>query len=144
MKKEQVEKFFQKYEQFFMQSLIGKLNSDEITELYAPEFIAASPMGVMTGKNDIDLQKTLSNGYEQYRKMGTIDMHVCKIKIYPIDEYHGVAHVFWRASYQKSDKSRVDIDFEVHYLMQEIKGKLRVFGWISGNEQEVLKEYGII
>ena len=42
MKKEQVEKFFQKYEQFFMQSLIGKLNPDEITELYAPEFIAAS------------------------------------------------------------------------------------------------------
>ena len=144
MKKEQVEKFFQKYEQFFMQSLIGKLNPDEITELYAPEFIAASPMGVMTGKNDIDFQKTLSNGYEQYRKMGTIDMHVCKIKIYPIDEYHGVAYVFWRASYQKSDKSRVDIDFEVHYLMQEIKGKLRVFGWISGNEQEVLRENGII
>lgn len=57
MKKEQVEKFFQKYEQFFMQSLIGKLNPDEITELYAPEFIAASPMGVMTGKNDIDFQK---------------------------------------------------------------------------------------
>lgn len=144
MKKEQVEKFFQKYEQFFMQSLRGKLNPDEITELYAPEFIAASPMGVMTGKNDIDFQKTLSYGYEQYRKMGTIGMHVCKIKVYPIDEYHSVAHVSWRASYQKSDKSRVDIDFEVHYLMQEIKGKLRVFGWISGNEQEVLKEYGII
>lgn len=144
MKKEQVEKFFQKYEQFFMQSLIGKLNPDEITELYAPEFIAASPMGVMTGKNDIDFQKTLSYGYEQYRKMGTIGMHVCKIKVYPIDEYHSVAHVSWRASYQKSDKSRVSIDFEVHYLMQEIKGKLRVFGWISGNEQEVLRENGII
>lgn len=144
MKKEQVEKFFQKYEQFFMQSLIGKLNPDEITELYAPEFIAASPMGVMTGKNDIDFQKTLSYGYEQYRKMGTIGMHVCKIKVYPIDEYHSVAHVSWRASYQKSDKSRVNIDFEVHYLMQEIKGKLRVFGWISGNEQEVLRENGII
>ena len=144
MKKEQVEKFFQKYEQFFMQSLSGNVIFDEITELYAPEFIAASPMGVMTGKNDIDFQKALSYGYEQYRKMGTIGMHICKIKVYPIDEYHSVAHVSWRASYQKSDKSRVDIDFEVHYLMQEIKGKLRVFGWISGNEQEVLRENGII
>ena len=117
MKKEQVEKFFQKYEQFFMQSLSGNVIFDEITELYAPEFIAASPMGVMTGKNDINFQKALSYGYEQYRKMGTIGMHVCKIKVYPIDEYHSVAHVSWRASYQKSDKSRVDIDFEVHYLM---------------------------
>ena len=144
MKKEQVEKFFQKYEQFFMQSLSGNVIFDEITELFAPEFIAASPMGVMTGKNDIDFQKALSYGYEQYRKMGTIGMHICKIKVYPIDEYHSVAHVSWRASYQKSDKSRVDIDFEVHYLMQEIKGKLRVFGWISGNEQEVLRENGII
>lgn len=69
MKKEQVEKFFQKYEQFFMQSLSGNVIFDEITELYAPEFIAASPMGVMTGKNDIDFQKALSYGYEQYRKM---------------------------------------------------------------------------
>ena len=141
---ERLKEFFCRYESFFMKSLYEEIDSEEILNLYASEFIAATPLGVMTGKNDDDFKQALFAGYEQYRKMGTIDMHVCKIKIYPIDEYHGVAHVFWRASYQKSDKSRVDIDFEVHYLMQEIKGKLRVFGWISGNEQEVLKEYGII
>ena len=37
-----------------------------------------------------------------------------------------------------------DIDFNVYYLMQELNGTLRVFGWISGDEQETLKQYGVI
>ncbi|MGN0424721.1 MAG: hypothetical protein ACI4FY_05320 [Acetatifactor sp.] len=88
MTKDTLEKFFQRYERFFMQSLSGEIDGDEMSELYAPEFIAASPIGVLAGKNDID--------------------------------------------------------FDVHYLMQELNGKLRIFGWISGNEQELLKQYGVI
>lgn len=37
-----------------------------------------------------------------------------------------------------------EIDFHVHYLMQERDGNLRIFGWISGDEQGPLREYGII
>ena len=50
----------------------------------------------------------------------------------------------WTASYEKSNGQQVDIDFDVYYLMQELNGKLHIFGWISGNEQELLKQYGII
>ena len=53
---------------------------------------------------------------------------------------HCVANVAWRASYEVADTQQVDIDFDVHYLMQELDGKLRIFG----NEQELLKKYGII
>ena len=35
-----------------------------------------------------------------------------------------------------ANNQKVDIDFDVHYLMQELNGKLHIFGWISGNEQE--------
>ena len=34
----------------------------------------------------------------------------------------------WRASYEVADTQQVDIDFDVHYLMQELDGKLRIFG----------------
>ena len=50
MTQEALERFFERYERFFMQSLNGEINGQEISELYAPEFIAASPLGVLTGK----------------------------------------------------------------------------------------------
>ena len=44
MTKDQLEKFFQRYERFFMKSLGGEIDGGELAELYAPEFIAASPL----------------------------------------------------------------------------------------------------
>lgn len=144
MTKDALEKFFQRYEQFFMQSLIGEIDGDEMSELYAPEFIAASPLGVLAGKNDAGFRQALSDGYEQYRKIGTKGMRVRGVEMSQIDDLHCVANVAWTASYEVANNQKVDIDFDVHYLMQELNGKLRIFGWISGNEQELLKQYGVI
>lgn len=127
-----------------MQSLNGEIDGDEMAELYAPEFIAASPLGVLTGKNDAGFRQALSGGYEQYRRIGTKEMRVRGIEMSRIDELHCVAKVAWTASYDVSNGQRINIDFDVHYLMQELNGKLRIFGWISGNEQELLKQYGVI
>lgn len=135
---------FQRYEQFFMQSLNGELDDTVMSELYASEFIAASPLGVLTGKNDTNFQQALSEGYEQYRKIGTKEMRVRDVEMLPIDDLHCVADVAWTASYEVANGQQVNIDFNVHYLMQNLNGKLRVFGWISGNEQELLKEYGVL
>lgn len=143
MTKDALETFFQQYERFFMQSLSGGVDGDEVSELYAPEFIAASPIGVLTGKNDAGFRKVLSDGYEQYRKIGTKGMRVRGVEMSQIDDHHCVANVAWTASYEIANKQQVDIDFDVHYLMQELSGKLRIFGWISGNEQELLKQYGV-
>jgi hypothetical protein len=54
-----VRKFFERYESFFNQSLGGERNMDEVAALYASEFIAASPAGVMTGKNDDQLKQVM-------------------------------------------------------------------------------------
>lgn len=144
MTKETLEKFFQRYEQFFMQSLSGEIDGNEMSELYSTEFIAASPLGVLAGKNDADFQQALSGGYEQYRQIGTKSMHVRNVEMLRIDELHCVADVSWTASYEVENKPQIDIDFDVYYLMQELNGKLRIFGWISGNEQELLKQYGVL
>ena len=144
MTKEKIERFFQRYERFFIQSLNGEVDGNVISELYAPEFIAASPLGVMAGKNDADFRQALSDGYEQYKKIGTKEMRVNGVEVTPIDALHCIARVSWTASYVPENKPQVDIEFDVHYLMQEWNGQLRVFGWISGNEQELLKQYGVI
>ena len=45
-----VRRLFERYENFFNNSLSDDLNKAELTSVYASDFIAASPSGVMTGK----------------------------------------------------------------------------------------------
>jgi hypothetical protein len=139
-----VRKLFERYESFFKQSLGGDIDRDEVAALYAAEFIAASPAGVMTGKNDDQLKQVMAQGYAYYRAIGTKEMRIRDVRLSPIDEHHCVAHVAWTATYARKDQSGVAIDFDVHYFVQKLDGEPKVFGWVSGDEQALLRKYGII
>ena len=139
-----VRKLFQRYERFFNQSLGGDIDMDEVASLYASDFIAASPAGVMTGKNDHQLKQAMTQGYAHYRAIGTKEMRIRNVAISPIDEHHCVAHVAWTATYARQDQADIAIDFDVHYLVQKLDGEPKVFGWVSGDEQALLKKHGII
>jgi hypothetical protein len=139
-----VRKLFERYESFFNQSLGGDMDMDEVAALYASEFIAASPAGVMTGKNDDQLKQVMAQGYARYRAIGTKDMRIRNVRLSPIDDHHCVAHVAWTATYARKDQSDVAIDFDVHYFVQELDGEPKVFGWVSGDEQALLRKHGII
>ena len=76
----------------------------EVAALYASEFIAASPAGVVTGKNDDQLKQVMAQGYERYRAMGTKEMRIRDIRVSPMDEHHCVAHVAWTAHYARIDR----------------------------------------
>jgi hypothetical protein len=138
-----VRTFFERYERFFNQSLAGDMDMDEAVALYASEFIAASPAGVMTGKNDDQLKQILAQGYARYRTIGTKDMRIRDVRLSPVDDHHCVAHVAWTATYARKDQPDVAIDFDVHYLVQELDGEPKVFGWVSGDEQALLRKHGI-
>jgi hypothetical protein len=138
-----VRKLFERYERVFNASLHGDVDMDDVAALYASEFIAASPAGVMTGKNDEQLRQAMVQGYARYRAIGTKEMRIRGLRISPIDEHHCVAHVAWRASYVRKDQADVVIDFDVHYLVQQLDAEPKVFGWISGDEQALLREHGI-
>lgn len=139
-----VRNLFERYERFFAKGLIDQVDADELTSLYTPEFIAASPEGVTTGKLDETLIRSMSAGYERYRAIGTKQMRVHSLRISPIDEHHAVAHVGWTATYIRDDLPETTIDFTVHYLMQVRGDEAKVFGWIAGDEDAALKEHGII
>ena len=139
-----VRTLFDRYEAFFNRSLAGDFDPDEVDRLYASEFIDASPAGVMTGKNDESLRKAMLDGYEAYRKMGTRHMRLRGLRITPVDEHHCVAHAAWTATYARDDLPETAIDFDVHYLVQTLNGEPKVFGWMAGDEQAMLKEHGIL
>lgn len=144
MKDDDIRAFFKQYEKCFNQALAGEVDLDDVAALYASEFIAASPAGVMTGKNDDQLKQVMAQGYARYREMGTKEMRLGLVRLSSIDEQHCMAHVAWTAFYSRSGKPDVAIDFDVHYLVRTSEGKPKVFGWISGDEQALLKEHGII
>ena len=139
-----VGKLFERYERVFNAALHGDADMDDVAALYAPEFIAASPGGVMTGKNDEQLTQVMAQGYARYRAIGTKEMRIRGLRLSPMDENHCVAHVAWRATYAREGQPDVTIDFDVHYLVQQLGAEPKVFGWVSGDEQAVLKEHGII
>ena len=139
-----VKALFDRYEHFFNRALTGDIGMDEIAALYTPAFIAASPAGVMAGENDEKFSQAMAQGYAHYRTTGTKEMRIRNVRISPMDEHHCVAHVAWTATYARKDRPDVAIDFDVHYLVQMLDRDPKVFGWVTGDEQAVLKEHGII
>ena len=139
-----VRTLFERYARVFNTSLQGEVDMDDVAALYATEFIAASPAGVMTGKNDERLKQVMAQGYARYRAIGTKEMRIRGLRISPMDEHHCVAHVAWRAIYARKDQPDVAIDFDVHYLVQQLGAEPKVFGWVAGDEQALLKEHGIV
>jgi hypothetical protein len=144
MSETSIRALFARYERAFNKSISGSMDPDEHASFYAPAFIAASPAGVVTGKNDDQLRQVMAQGYARYRSIGTKKMQIRDIRISPIDERHCVAHVAWTATYARKDRPDVIIDFEVHYLVQELDGDPKIFGWMSGDEQELLRKHGVI
>lgn len=141
---EQIRVFFAQYERLFNDALGGEANLDQLSRFYSDEFIAAGPNGVRTGKNDDQLKKVMAQGYEHYRAIGTKSMHVRHVSCHDIDRGHCVARVEWTAGYESAHGKRIDVDFEVHYLIEMRGVEPRIFGWVAGDEESLLREKGII
>ena len=139
-----VKELFERYESVFNQSLGGDMDLDSVAALYASEFIAASPAGVTAGKNDDQLKQVMAQGYARYRAMGTKEMRIRNVRLSPMDDHHCVAHVAWTATYARKDRLDVAIDFDVHYFVQKLEGEPKVFGWVSGDEEALLRQHGIV
>lgn len=139
-----VRALFDRYERAFRRALEDKADMTEVAGFYAAEFIAASPAGVATGRNDEQLISAISQGYAHYRSIGTTDMRVRSLRITSIDAHHCLAHVAWTATYARAKGPETRIDFDVHYLVQKLAGDPSIFGWVSGDEQAVLRQHGII
>jgi hypothetical protein len=144
MMESSVRKLFERYERFFKQSLGGDIDMDEVASLSASDVIAASPAGIMTGKNDDQLKQVMAQGYAHYRAIGTKEMRMRNVSVSSIDEHHCVAHVAWTATYARQGQADTAIDFDVHYLVQKLDGEPKIFRWVSGDEQALLRKHGII
>lgn len=144
MAEDRIRAFFDRYARLFNRALAGEADMDEVATLYASQFIAASPAGVMAGKNDERLRTSMAQGYARYRAIGTREMRIRDVRVCAIDDGHCLAHVAWTAAYAREDQPDISIDFDVHYFVRTLDGEPKVFGWVTGDEEALLKARGII
>lgn len=136
--------FFTDYEKRFNESLQKEVDVENTVKSFADCFIEASPRGVNCGKNNDEFRQQIPKGYEFYKSIGTQSMSIRSKNTTQLDELHYMTKVDWSAFYQKKDGEKVQIDFSVIYFTQLQKGEPKIFGYVTGDEEKVLKEHGLI
>jgi hypothetical protein len=134
---------FKTHARIFNEALAERFDAAASQALFAEAFIAASPHGVVAGKNDAEAVEAMHEGYAHYRAAGAQEMSVLNVNVTAMDDLHAMARVDWSARYKRKDASEVTINFPVTYLVQMQSGQPKIFGWVSGDEEALLKEHGI-
>jgi hypothetical protein len=141
-----IQDFFAAYEVRFNRALAdsAEIDVEAMAGAFADCFIAADPNGVLCGKNDEEFRTRIPEGFAFYRNIGTKSMRIASLAVTPLDGCHLMANVHWESVYRKTDGSEERIDFDNIYFVQILGGKPRIFGYITGDEQKLLRERGLI
>lgn len=143
--KSQIDSFFDQYRDRFNKAIKGDVSDIEGTaELYSDYFIAANPSGVYCGKNDKQLHEVMLKGYAFYKNIGITAMEIVSKEITLLDDFHTMTKIRWRSNFVKKDDLKGSIEFENIYFTQTRENQHKVFAYITGDEQAVLKEFGLI
>lgn len=138
-----IKQFFSEYAERFNRSLAGEhVEARDVATSFADHFVEASPAGVNGGKNGMLFRWLIPAGMAHYKKIGTTSMTIENVEVETIDPMHAMAKVHWDSSYEKDGKSD-HIEFDVTYLLHFEGAKPKIFAYITGDEEKVLKEHGL-
>lgn len=141
---EVIKKFFDDYAERFNRSLQGdEVDPRDIAESFAKHFVEASPAGVSRGKNGLLFRWMIPRGFAHYKKIGTTRMSIDNVEVESIDPMHALAKVHWDSRYTKPDGRSDRIAFDVTYLLHFEGAHPKIFAYITGDEEKVLREHGL-
>ena len=143
-KTEQIGDFFNQYALRFNRALAGEPDIEGMTSAFAEHFIEASPAGVSAGSNTPLFKEAVAGGLSFYRSMGIRSMEIQRKEVTVLDDIHALAKIKWRSSYSHEGAGEGTIEFDVFYLVQARGGNIKIFAYITGDEQKILRELGLI
>jgi hypothetical protein len=140
-----IRRFFAAYAKRMNDALLPspKVDTPGVIDSFADYFVEASPLGVNGGKNGVLLRLTIPRGFAFYRKIGATSMRVSSLRVTRLDPLHYLAKVGWDSRYLTQRGIKKRIRFTNIYFLQLQRGKPRIFAYITGDEQKVLKKYGL-
>ncbi len=140
----QYKKFFQNYVEAYNRGLKGDLDTETIQSFFTERFLAAGPDSVETGTNNTTFSATLQKAYSFYQKIGTREMHLRNLVVTPIDRFHDMVKVYYRADYSPEGKPIKSIDFDVTYFIQITDEGPKIFGFVVGDEMQAYRDAGLV
>lgn len=142
---QQIEKFFADYEMRFNKAFgdTPEVDVEGTTRAFTECFIEANPNGVICGKNDEEFRVRIPKGIEYYKSIGTQSMRILSLIVTPLDEVHAMGKIHWLAQYRRRDGSEETVDFEVIYFVQIRNDEPKIFAYITGDEERLLREKGL-
>jgi len=136
---------FTEYAAAYERSLSGPVDTKAIRSFFAENFVAAGTNGQVTcGSNDEVFEATLEKGYSFYAAIGTRSMRVERVEAEQIYEDHDKVRVFYRATYERKDRSLLQVAFDLLYLMQRREDGPKVFAFVAGDEMALYRQHGLV
>jgi hypothetical protein len=110
-------------------------------KLYADDFIAAGPKGVISNTRD-EFIKNADKAAEFYRSVGQERAEIKSMKETWYSESYVMVTIHWAVNFKSLDKPA---EFDVSYLVQLTDDKPKIILFISHtDEEETMKELGLM
>ncbi len=140
-----IDDFFDEYARRFQDALSGGHPDVHGTaNAFAASFIEASPAGIRCSANDAAFEQAIPMGYDFYKRIGTQKMEIGSREITLLDDLHALVKIHWLSSYIKNDGQHVNISFDVFYLVQSQRENIKIFCYITGDEEQALSAHGLL
>lgn len=136
--------FFAAYEKRFNEALKGETDVEGMAAAFASLFVEASPAGIHGGFNDQEFRNKIPKGIDFYRQIGTYSMQILSQDVTPLDALHYMVKIHWKATYKNKDNTDLTIEFDVIYFLQYKDNGLKIFAYITGDEDTVMRQHGLI
>lgn len=142
---QRIDSFFDAYASNLNESLQGaEVNVDRVSQCFSECFIEASPLGVNAGKNNEQFKEAIPKGFEFYKRIGIYAMPILSKAITPLDPQHTMVKVQWQSLFKRKDDTEGQVSFDVFYLLQAHNECFKIFTYITGDEEAVLRREGLI
>jgi hypothetical protein len=143
--KESIAQFFDDYAKRFNDSLLGaSVDIEKTAACFAAGFIESNPNKIICTKNDEAFKASIPHGYEYYRSIGLQSMKICSKAITILDDFHALVKVHWQSLYIKKEGNKMELGFDIHYLVRRENDQIQIFSYTSEDEQEFLKKHGLV
>jgi hypothetical protein len=145
IQKDEIDQFFSRYESRFNDALSGaEPDIEQTVNSFTENFLEATPLGIITGKNDNNFKEMITKGWSFYKDIGIQAMNILSKQITILDDFHALVKVNWNSTFVRKDKTDGEISFDVFYLIQKLEEDIKIFAYITGDEQQALKDQGLI
>ena len=117
---------------------------DGVAAAFAPYFVGSSPRGVMGGANDEQFRAMIPQGFARYRAVGGKHMTIRGLKVTELDHCHAIADVDWDFAYTNKAGQSGHVTFTNFYFVTTADGAAKVFGYVTPDEDQAMRDHGLI